>query len=397
MNNINAILTFSDNDIGIVLFNSEGKDQIILFQDKVKLEQGIIINGFVNEMPLVLNIAKNLIHDASMFTGYQIKAMYCSVIVNEIWIRNFEMNDITLPNGVLNQLEWEDLKKSINVSQGANKYIYNIEYETWVVDGRSYNCIDSQIVGNKLDIKAKMFQISKVLYKQYLNLFSKLQIRPISLKPVINDLAQLVEANKNTHYELFVTLTNKSLCFIETRGDKIEKSVYSDELGLNSLYKKIALENKLNERQVQNMLHRIWSHYGNLNNFDIINAVSDKLLNVSIVDSNRITETIANFVKSIVNFAEDNANYLIKDKHILIKKISYITLDKLTAKMFSLIGIYSKLNSHIPINPYEGEYGREFMQDWLLINSITKNNKKIKCIDNLTKKEIKQIRELNKG
>lgn len=391
MNNLKTIITFNDHNIGITLFNNEENNNTIYYQNKIKLSYGIIRNGFIYDMAWVYTQLSNLIHDANSFTKNDITNISVSIAANEILIRQFEINDINLPNGIFNSVEWELLKKSININQGASKYIYDIDYESWTIDNHIYTEVSNQIIGTKLDIKARMFQINKVLYQQYVNLFERLCIKIDSMKPIINDVVNITDSVKKDHAELFVILDENNLCLVQTNGRKIERCVSSNELSIKTLYSLLASEMNMSEKDIINIIHQIWVYFGDLNNIQIVSNLITNFAEQQIADSKKFNNIVSNYIKSLVEFVECNAKYLIENKKIIIKKISYVPITRFTMRLFNLISIYSKFNLTITMNnPLQDEYGSEFMQDWLLMNTINKNINKPQINSDITKKIIKQ-------
>lgn len=388
MNNLKTIITFNDQNIGISLFNSEENDNTIYYQTKIKLPYGIIKNAFICNIPWVYKELSNLISDARSFTRNDITNINVSIAANEILIRQFEINDINLPNGIFNLVEWELLKKSININQGASKYIYDIDYESWAIDNHVYSEINNQIIGSKLDIKARMFQINKVLYQQYVNLFEHLNIKIDSMKPIINDVVNITDSSRKDHAELFVILDENNLCLVQTNGKKIERCVTSNELSIKVLYNLLAKEMNMSEKDIINIINQIWVYFGGLNNIQIVKNLITNFADQQVADSEKFNNIITNYIKSLVEFVETNTKYLIEEKQINIKKISYIPITRFTTRLFNLISIYSKFNLTVIMNnPLQDEYGSEFMQDWLLMNSIKKNSNK-KLINNDMSKKI---------
>lgn len=395
MNNLKTIITFNDHNIGITLFNNEENNNTIYYQNKIKLTYGIIRNGFIYDMAWVYAQLSNLIHDAKSFTKNDITNITVSIAANEILIRQFEINDINLPNGIFNSVEWELLKKSININQGASKYIYDIDYESWTIDNHIYTEINNQIIGTKLDIKARMFQINKVLYQQYVNLFERLCVKIDSMKPIINDVINITDSVKKDHAELFVILDENNLCLVQTNGRKIERCVSSNELSIKALYKLLASEMNMSEKDIINIIHQIWVYFGDLNNIQIVNNLITNFAEQQIADSMKFNNIVSNYIKSLVEFVECNAKYLIENKKIIIKKITYVPITRFTMRLFNLISIYSKFNLTITMNnPLQDEYGSEFMQDWLLMNTINKNLNKPQINNDITKKIIKQAESI---
>lgn len=391
MNNLKTIITFNDHNIGITLFNNEENNNTIYYQNKIKLSYGIIRNGFIYDMAWVYTQLSNLIHDANSFTKNDITNISVSIAANEILIRQFEINDINLPNGIFNSVEWELLKKSININQGASKYIYDIDYESWTIDNHMYTEVSNQIIGTKLDIKARMFQINKVLYQQYVNLFERLCIKIDSMKPIINDVVNITDSVKKDHAELFVILDENNLCLVQTNGRKIERCVSSNELSIKTLYSLLASEMNMSEKDIINIIHQIWVYFGDLNNIQIVSNLITNFAEQQIADSKKFNNIVSNYIKSLVEFVECNAKYLIENKKIIIKKISYVPITRFTMRLFNLISIYSKFNLTITMNnPLQDEYGSEFMQDWLLMNTINKNINKPQINSDITKKIMKQ-------
>lgn len=395
MNNLKTIITFNDHNIGITLFNNEENNNTIYYQNKIKLTYGIIRNGFIYDMAWVYAQLSNLIHDAKSFTKNDITNITVSIAANEILIIQFEINDINLPNGIFNSVEWELLKKSININQGASKYIYDIDYESWTIDNHIYTEINNQIIGTKLDIKARMFQINKVLYQQYVNLFERLCVKIDSMKPIINDVINITDSVKKDHAELFVILDENNLCLVQTNGRKIERCVSSNELSIKALYKLLASEMNMSEKDIINIIHQIWVYFGDLNNIQIVNNLITNFAEQQIADSMKFNNIVSNYIKSLVEFVECNAKYLIENKKIIIKKITYVPITRFTMRLFNLISIYSKFNLTITMNnPLQDEYGSEFMQDWLLMNTINKNLNKPQINNDITKKIIKQTESI---
>lgn len=391
MNNLKTIITFNDHNIGITLFNNEDNNNTIYYQNKIKLSYGIIRNGFIYDMAWVYTQLSNLIHDANSFTKNDITNISVSIAASEILIRQFEINDINLPNGIFNSVEWELLKKSININQGASKYIYDIDYESWTIDNHMYTEVSNQIIGTKLDIKARMFQINKVLYQQYVNLFERLCIKIDSMKPIINDVVNITDSVKKDHAELFVILDENNLCLVQTNGRKIERCVSSNELSIKTLYSLLASEMNMSEKDIINIIHQIWVYFGDLNNIQIVSNLITNFAEQQIADSKKFNNIVSNYIKSLVEFVECNAKYLIENKKIIIKKISYVPITRFTMRLFNLISIYSKFNLTITMNnPLQDEYGSEFMQDWLLMNTINKNINKPQINSDITKKIMKQ-------
>lgn len=393
MNTIKVLFTFNDDAIGIVLFDNKLLPPAIFYQAKVKLPENHIKNGYIINLQSVLKIVKNLINDSTLFTGFKIESAYVSFDYNQINIKPFEMTNIKLPHGVFNQLEWDSLKENITINQGANKYIYHVEYYQWAIDNQVYNTVDQQVLGNKLDIKANMFQICKVLYNQYLNLFEKLNIKVVSLKPLVNDFTTLTKSSKPNHYEMFVYINNKSMTLILTQGKKIIRSVTADDLGLESLCSSIQKETNISADYAKIALDQIWAYYGSFNEIDLIQDIDSKSLNFSYIDASHANVIISNYVKLIVKFVEMNVDFLEKDQGFTIKKINYLNLNKLTAKLFNLIGIYAKRNHAIINNGMLDEYGHSFAQEWLLMKTLSLGDTEIKCIQMLNKKDLKLIKD----
>ncbi|MGL4950853.1 MAG: hypothetical protein ACRC4M_03450 [Mycoplasma sp.] len=394
MSKINTIITFNDSNIGILLFNQEN---IILFQDKVKLEKNIILNGMINNIKDVIEKVSTLISEAENFVGTKITQVYSSFDVSDIEVKPFQLNNIKLPNGIFNQLQWDLLKKSIKIDQSAHKYIYDIVYETWIIDNKKQTITENQIAGNNLDVEANMFQINKVIYSQYLNVFERLKIQATTLKPLLNDFVNLPSSIKTNHFELNVYLNEKSIIIVLTEGKKIKRCVTDMSLGLSKLYEMIHSETKLEIGYIEELITNIWAHFGNFQNVQMINDLSDKMLCASTTDSDHINHIISSYIKSLVNFVEVNADFLNTNLGVVITRINYLSFNKFTSQMFNQVNIYSKINSRIITNRYIEEYGPEFTQEWLLMESVTKNQTKASSNFNVEKKTSKIFKDINKG
>ncbi|MGL4951481.1 MAG: hypothetical protein ACRC4L_00700 [Mycoplasma sp.] len=391
---INTVITFNDFNIGILLFNNEN---IILFQDKVKLEKNIISNGMINNIKKVVEIVKKLVAESEQFVSTKITDVFVSFDISQIEIKQFNLDNIRLPNGVFNQFQWDLIKRSIKVDESVNKHIYDIVYNSWTIDNKKQNFTETQMVGEILDVEANMFLINKVIYNQYKIIFEKLDINVSHLKPLLNDFVNLSSSIKSNHYELYTYLNNDNIVICLTEGKKIIKCVNDNSLSLNKLYELIKKETNIELDNVEEILNNIWSYFGNFQNMKMINDLSDKKLAATTVNSDKVNEIISLFIKSFVELVEKNVEYLKTNVKINVQKVNYMSFNKFTTQMFNQINIYSKINSAIPNNSYLEENGQEFMQEWLIMQTVI-NESSINNINyNLEKKSMKIFKEINKG
>ncbi|MGL4948168.1 MAG: hypothetical protein ACRC42_02160 [Mycoplasma sp.] len=390
---LNTILTFNDNNIGIVLFNDE---KIILFQDKVALTNKLIINGLIVNPKIITNLLQKMIADAERFTKTKITSVNVNFDVTDIEIKPFKHTDVRLNSGIFNKLQWDIIKNGFKVVQGANKYIFDVNYDAWYVDGKKQLPTDNNIVGTKLDVEANMLQMNKVTYNQYAIILKKLNLNIDYMKPMICSFINLIRHTKRDYHELFVYINKSHISIMLTDGNIIRRCVNDSSYGLNSLFERIQVATQLDMEYIETMLSNIWSYFGTLKNVNIINSLSECKLIATTTQANLIDDVIQNFIKELTHFVETNANFLRANYDINVSCINYLGFTKLTSQMLNHVNIHSKLNNQVVTNDYAIEYGDEFTQEWLLINSVIRE--KLSTNNNYTtnKKEIKTSKLINK-
>lgn len=397
-NNIKVILSFNDTNISITLFNSVQNEQFILFYKESPLKQGWIKNGFIVNSQDVLKVCQHLIYDACLFTEFKISNVYVSIDCSEITIKPLELEEKTLDDGIFDKILWDKLRKSVTINQISDKYIYDLEFNTWIIDGKEYTSIDNQIAGNKLVIRATAYQINKVLYKQYINLLEKLNIKWISLKPLLNDLASITDSIKNNHHELFAYVNNHTLTIVQTSGRRLVRCVQNSELGLNKLYEVIANTNNLTPEYVEKIMTTTITHGSNINQIEIINGYSSTNGSLEKINGSSINNLMGQYAKCLVECVECNANFLLEKKNIKVSKITYVPINQISNKLINLTQMCTSTNSCIYANEFTKEYGDKFTQTKLLMTSIVNNikNEDESCVQPLTNKEIKNLKGMLK-
>lgn len=395
--NIKVILTLNDNDATIVLFNNVDNEPNILFQKDYELKNGAIKKGYICDMEEVCNAIRSLINAASAFTKLKIKSAYVSFSTHDITINSIDMGEIELEDGIFDYIIWDKILKSMDVQQIFEKYIFDIGFKSWIIDGKEYKSIEGQkIAGKKLVVKVLAYQINKVLYSQYKILFDKVGIKILHLKPVVSDFVRLSSSIKDTHNELFVSINDNTLTITRTSGKNLKNFIQTEELGLNCLYKEIADSTNLNVDFVKSIMNTIVPYNNNLNSFEIINGFSCENSNVQKTYGKQINKIMHEYAKVIVQCINKNIEYL-KKKSEKINKITYIPINTLTEKIINLTQINNDSNFVIYRDDYIIDNGYKYTQAWLLINTLKYQDidkDKIECVEYLNQKELKL---LNKG
>lgn len=401
MNNskdVKVILSFNDNYVGIVLFNSVDNEVNRLYENIKPLSEKAIVNGYINKMKDVYECTEELICNASKFTKFKITHVYANFDNHEISFQPVKLEKIELQDKIFDLTIWEKIKSTINIDQIAHKHIYGVEYLSWSIDGKEYNNITNEkIAGQILEVKTLLYEVNKALYNQYINLFKKLNIQCISLKPFINDFANLSNSIKDNHHELFVYINDNALSISRTTGRRLMKTIYTQELGLNALYDELSKTIKQDVKYVKNIMNTTGAFGNNLSNLEIINGFNYNESSFVKIYGNNINEIMGLYAKAIVDCVKQNIEHLKNTKKINIAKTTYIPNNQLANKVINLTQLKNDSNVIIFNNEHIQEHGYNYIQHELLINTLKYENsssKKIQCVQVLTNKDLKS---LNKG
>ena len=103
MNNskdVKVILSFNDNYVGIVLFNSVDNEVNRLYENIKPLSEKAIVNGYINKMKDVYECTEELICNASKFTKFKITHVYANFDNHEISFQPVKLEKIELQDKI---------------------------------------------------------------------------------------------------------------------------------------------------------------------------------------------------------------------------------------------------------------------------------------------------------
>lgn len=372
-NNTQVILSFSNAYISIVLFNSVDNQVNVLYKKNIKIKKGCIKNGYIADHKYVINTVEKLINSATLFTNFAIKKAIISIDCNEITYKQIELNEIKLQDGIFDQTIWNKIQnESIEIQQINDKYIYDVWYNSWIIDDVQYSYLNNNsIAGNKLRIKAKTYNINKILYNSYYDVLKKLNIELLDIRPIISTIASIATSHQINHHELFVYLNDDALNLTYTSGKRIEKIISEKELGLTSFSNIVVNELNISEDILQNVLNKNFISSTNRN--DIIPPIISgfQTHNAKLVSANfkGIDNILNDYVKSIINMVNLNVKKL-AISNIKISRIIYIPNNEMTNCIFNLTQMYNKSNYLIYDIPDNMKQEVDCIQDYLLINYL---------------------------
>lgn len=397
MDNIKTLFTFNNNEISIILFNRVYDDINVLFFNSVKLDEKIISNGFISNNEKVSEIISKLLLEADKFTSINIDEVYVCVDCNEITIKSLELSEINLKDGILDKSVWTRIKNdAIEIKQVVDKFIYDVHYISWNIDGKDYyELSNNSIAGNKLIIKAIMYQINKILYQNIERIFDKFNVKIKSFFPIANSFVSLVDNDQNNHHEIFVYINEDALVISQTCGKHLQHCVYETGLGLNNLYEVLSRESNIEIELVKKILNTNVI-FKNQTNFEIINGCDLKMFQLIEANLANFKSIIDDFVKSIVKIIHDNIKYLQEHKHWNVEKVTYIPTSMITKSLINLTQIHNKSNIVVYKNNTLDEYLDYSNQLYIAINYILNvYNEQEHEIFNMQAKSTKMKKELN--
>ncbi len=391
-NNIKVALTYDDTSVSIAVFNEISGLPNILFNDRITLQTDSIKKGFIINTENVLDTTKILLNKACNFTKLNITKVYATFETSkDIEVNLAEINETTLEDGVFDKQIWEKVKSTINVSQVTERYIYDLSYHSWKIDGKEYHDLPAtQIFGKKLVIKTNVYKVNKVLHHQYENIIKQLGITPIWIKPVVGTLNSLTSSTKSSNAELFIYLNDQSLMLFHAYGDKITRIDNFAALGLETLYNTIANDFNLDANYVKQILTSTCTHGNSLNAIELINGYNLNNSTLTKVDGKALGTYIDNFAQCIVECKNECIKFVNKNKGIEFNKITFVPKDQLTSKIINITQIRNDSRTSIYTSKYFIDGDESYNQLALTIDHIIDLDKhteqKINCIDTTTNK-----------